>query len=137
MRTQNMVIGLNLYLGSQSICILDFEFRVVLCSAIQLRSYLLTLFASLLFFLKLRNKWHKTSLIYLLLINETSKWFIYLLCSLIMLMFTYVGTEANARSSAGSSIKLSISHLFFLICAATVASIFTTYWASQNPNQRF
>ncbi|XP_050240630.1 non-specific lipid transfer protein GPI-anchored 5-like isoform X2 [Quercus robur] len=30
-------------------------------------------------------------------------------------------------TSAGSSIKLSISHLFFLICAATVASTFTTY----------
>lgn len=30
-------------------------------------------------------------------------------------------------TSAGSSIKLSISHLFFLLCAATFASTFTTY----------
>lgn len=33
----------------------------------------------------------------------------------------------EGSTSAGSSIKLSISHLFFLLCAATVASSFTTY----------
>jgi hypothetical protein len=33
----------------------------------------------------------------------------------------------EGSTSAGSSIKLSISHLFFLLCAATVASTFTTY----------
>ncbi|KAL4642348.1 non-specific lipid transfer protein GPI-anchored 5-like isoform X2 [Castanea sativa] len=38
---------------------------------------------------------------------------------------TVPSTEGS--TSAGSSIKLSISHLFFLICAATVASTFTTY----------
>ncbi|KAM3707220.1 hypothetical protein ACB098_02G008500 [Castanea mollissima] len=35
--------------------------------------------------------------------------------------------STDGGTSAGSSIKLSISHLFFLICAATVASTFTTY----------
>ncbi|XP_030974603.1 non-specific lipid-transfer protein-like protein At2g13820 isoform X1 [Quercus lobata] len=38
---------------------------------------------------------------------------------------TVPSTEGG--SSAGNSIKLSISHLFFLICAATVATVFTTY----------
>ncbi|KAM4115894.1 hypothetical protein ACJW30_02G008300 [Castanea mollissima] len=38
---------------------------------------------------------------------------------------TVPSTEGS--TSAGSSIKLSISHLFFLICGATVASTFTTY----------
>ncbi|KAK7822570.1 non-specific lipid-transfer protein-like protein [Quercus suber] len=38
---------------------------------------------------------------------------------------TVPSTEGS--SSAGNSIKLSISHLFFLICAATVATAFTTY----------
>ncbi|KAM4115902.1 hypothetical protein ACJW30_02G008700 [Castanea mollissima] len=38
---------------------------------------------------------------------------------------TVPSTEGS--TSAGSSIKLSISHLFFLICAATVASTFTAY----------
>ncbi|XP_050240625.1 non-specific lipid transfer protein GPI-anchored 5-like isoform X4 [Quercus robur] len=38
---------------------------------------------------------------------------------------TVPSTEGS--TSAGSSIKFSISHLFFLICAATIASTFTTY----------
>ncbi|KAK7822552.1 hypothetical protein CFP56_036318 [Quercus suber] len=38
---------------------------------------------------------------------------------------TVPSTEGG--TSAGSSIKLSTSHLFFLICAATVASTFPTY----------
>ncbi|KAK4587367.1 hypothetical protein RGQ29_024181 [Quercus rubra] len=38
---------------------------------------------------------------------------------------TVPSTEGS--TSAGSSINLSTSHLFFLICAATVASTFTTY----------
>ncbi|KAM4126369.1 hypothetical protein ACJW30_02G008400 [Castanea mollissima] len=38
---------------------------------------------------------------------------------------TVPSTEGS--TSAGSSFKLSISHLFFLICAATVASTFTAY----------
>ncbi|KAL4642345.1 hypothetical protein ACB092_02G009800 [Castanea dentata] len=38
---------------------------------------------------------------------------------------TVPSTEGS--TSAGSSIKLSISHLFFLTCAATVASTFTAY----------
>ncbi|XP_075653606.1 non-specific lipid transfer protein GPI-anchored 5-like isoform X1 [Castanea sativa] len=38
---------------------------------------------------------------------------------------TVPSTEGS--SSAGNSIKFSISHLFFLICAATVATAFTTY----------
>ncbi|KAM3755035.1 hypothetical protein ACB098_02G008600 [Castanea mollissima] len=36
-------------------------------------------------------------------------------------------TSTEGSTSAGSSIKLSISHLFFLLCVATVASTFTTY----------
>ncbi|KAF3950342.1 hypothetical protein CMV_023892 [Castanea mollissima] len=35
--------------------------------------------------------------------------------------------STDGSSSAGNSIKFSISHLFFLICAATVATAFTTY----------
>nr|POE88905.1 isoform 3 of non-specific lipid transfer protein gpi-anchored 2 [Quercus suber] len=35
--------------------------------------------------------------------------------------------SAKGSTSTESSIKFSISHLFFLICAATVASTFTTY----------
>ena len=65
--------------------------------------------------------------------NETSlDLFIFLICSLV-LIFTCVGSgsktvpSTEGSTSAGSSIKLSTSHLFFLICAATVASTFTTY----------
>ena len=84
----------------------------------------------------LRNKWHWTSSIKFILINEISlDLFAFLICSLV-LMFTFVGSgsktvpSTEGSTSAGSSIKLSISHLFFLICAATVASTFTTYWSS-------
>lgn len=63
------------------------------------------------------------------------KEFIYLLFSL-LLMFTCVGSRsktvpsAKGSTSTESSIKFSISHIFFLMCAATVASTFTTYWSS-------
>ena len=63
------------------------------------------------------------------------KEFIYLLFSL-LLMFTCVGSgsktvpSAKGITSTESSIKFSISHLFFLICATTVALTFTTYWSS-------
>ena len=58
---------------------------------------------------------------------------IYLFSLFMVLVFTCVGsgsktvTSTEGSTSAESSIKLSISHLFFLICAATVASTFTAY----------